>query len=416
MGSETSAVQPVSNAALRWRRVALAAGLGLVTLAAAAWMVTGAQFQLWFWERQSTSQLEQAARHHPDWAWPGYVLGTRYAEQDRLETAMDQFERARNLEPNDFRPHLSLGLGFLRLGAPEAAIPELSRAAELAPKEDRVLRYLGLAFRQVNRYRDAVIAGETSVKLNARSAENWYQLGLTYYRPTGQQGKGRDCLKRAVELEPSKAEYRRDYASAFSDVGDYDQAAFHAREAVRLDPNDPVSRYLLGKIIHRSQSAPAEAAAMLREAIRLSPGTFQPHYELGVLLEEQGDFAGALAEFETSSQINAHHEQSWFHQANAASHLGRTAQAAAARRQFQVLTRDRDERQYLERRIFDHPDDATLRLRFAGLLERNGNLEAAAEQCQAILRKNPKHPQARELLARLARKAGVTDAGKPAQP
>jgi len=327
---------------------------------------------------------------------------------------MDLFEKARNLAPNNYRPHFSMGLGFLRLGVPDAAVPELTRAADLAPRNDRVICYLGNAFRLVNRYREAVTAGETAVKLNPRRAENWHQLGLTYYRPTGQQGKGRDYLQRATELEPTNAEYQRDYASALSDTGQYAGAETHAREAVRLNPSDPVARYLLGKILHRSQTSPEQAIDMLRTAIRLSPQTFQPHYELGVLLEEQGDYAGALKEFEVSSRINGRHEQSWFHQASTAARLGRSAQASAARARFQALTRDRDERQYLERRVFDHPDDAALRLRFAALLERNDDLVGAAMQCQAILKKNPKHPQARALLARLAKRAGVPEDGKPA--
>lgn len=394
--------------------MALAALVALLVGAAFSWFGTSDTAQVWYWERQSTPQLEQAVKSQPEAPWPAYILGTRYAEQDRLEPAMDLFEKARNLAPNNYRPHFSMGLGFLRLGVPDAAVPELTRAADLAPRNDRVICYLGNAFRLVNRYREAVTAGETAVKLNPRRAENWHQLGLTYYRPTGQQGKGRDYLQRATELEPTNAEYQRDYASALSDTGQYAGAETHAREAVRLNPSDPVARYLLGKILHRSQTSPEQAIDMLRTAIRLSPQTFQPHYELGVLLEEQGDYAGALKEFEVSSRINGRHEQSWFHQASTAARLGRSAQASAARARFQALTRDRDERQYLERRVFDHPDDAALRLRFAALLERNDDLVGAAMQCQAILKKNPKHPQARALLARLAKRAGVPEDGKPA--
>jgi tetratricopeptide (TPR) repeat protein len=269
--------------------------------------------------------------------------------------------------------------------------------------------------RQANRYRDAVTAGELAVKLLPRDAEAWYQLGLTYYRPTGKQGQGRECFKRAVELDPGNPAYRRDYAASFSDVGEYAEAEKQARVAVRLSPNDAVARYLLGKILHRSQPGSPETVTVLQESVRLSPNTFQPHYELGLVLEESGDYAGALREFRISSQINGRHDQSWFHQATALTRLGKNAEAAAARRRFQALTRDRDERQFLERRVFDHPNDATLRLKLAALLERNDDLVAAATQCQAILQKNPQHPEARALLARLAKRAGVTDAGEPAK-
>jgi len=399
---------------LRIRRTVGALALGLLAAGSLGWTLKSEAFQLWYLERQSTAELEQTVRDQPRAPWPAYVLGTRYAASGRLEPAMDLFETSRNLEPNNYRPHFSMGLGFLRLGAATAAVPELQRAAELAPKDDRVLTYLGVAFRQVDRYRDAVIAGQTAVKLNPRSAENFYQLGLTYYRPTGQQGKGRECFQRAVELDPTNAAYHRDLASSFSDMGEYEIAGQHAREAVRLNPSDAVARYLLGKVLHRSQANVPETVQALREAIRLSPNTFQPHYELGLVLEESGEYAEAHKEFEISSRINAQHQQSWFHQSSTAARLGRTAQATAARQRFQALTKDRDERQFLERRVFDHPTDIALRLRFAKILERNDDLVGAAAQCQAILKQNPKHAETRSFLQYLAKRAGVNESGEPA--
>ncbi len=410
------AEQANEKSPLRWRRVAAAAVAGMLVVGVLAWFLTGDTYQLWSLERQPTARLERTVREQPEVPLPAWVLGTRYAEQDRLEEAMDLFEKARNLDPNNYRPHFSLGLGFLRLGAAAAAVPELERAAALAPRESRVHAFLGHAYRLSNRYMDAVRAGEQAVKLAPRSAEAWYQLGATYYRPTGQQGKGRDCFRRAVELDPDNALYRRDTAQSFSDVGEYKTAEEHARAAVRLAPTDPVAKYLLGKILHRSHAAPEEAESLLREAVRLSPNTFQPHYELGLMLEERGEHAGALAEFEASSRINDRHEQSWFHQANNAARIGRKAQAEAARKRFLALTRYRDERQYLERRVFDHPDDAALRLRFAAVLEKNNELEYAALQCQRVLARDPNHGPARALLKRLAARAEKQAAPEPSVP
>jgi len=416
MAAETAGEQKTERAPRRRGRVAIVAAMGLTLAAAIAWFTTTDSFQLWRLDRQPTPELERAVQAHRNAPWPAYVLGGRYAEQGRLEEAMDLFERARNLEPSNYRPHFSMGLGFLRLGVPGAAVPELELAARLAPRDPRVLSYLGYALRESNRYRDAVNVGERAVALAPRNADAWYQLGLTYYRPTGQQGKGRECLKRAVELEPRNPGYRRDYASSLTDVGEYADAQREAREAVRLNPADPVALYLLGKILHRAHGSSEETVAMLEEAIRLSPNTFQPHYELGVVLQEKGDYAAALAEFQTSSRINPGHEQSWFHQANVLERLGRKELAAAARERFTRLTRDRDERQYLERRVFDHPEDAALRLRFAAVLERNEQLEAAAMQCQVILRKEPQHAPARVMLARLAQKAEQAAKREPAAP
>jgi tetratricopeptide (TPR) repeat protein len=393
---------------LRWPRLALAglAGIGLAMVL--AWVWTSEPVEIWRMDRTSTADLEQFVRTHPAAPWPAYVLGSRYAAQNRMEEAMDLFERARNLAPGSFRTHFSMGRGFMRLGAFPLAVESLQRAAQLAPREARTHLYLGVALRAMGRFREAAAAGARSTELDPRKAEAWYELGVTYYRPTGMPGEGLRCFQRAVELKPDTVIYQRAYADTLVSVGEYAKAEQHAREAVRLDPKDATARYLLGKILHRGDAAGVrreEAGRELREAIALVPSGFQPHYELGLLLEESGDYAAALKEFETSARLHPSHEQSWFHLGNAAARLGRGKQAAGARRRFTLLTRDRDERQYLERRVFDYPEDAALRMRFAAILERAGQWREAAAQYGEVLRQQPQHRAARAALAALEKRA-----------
>lgn len=410
------APQPLTS---KHRRSRLA-WLGLLAGGCAAVVGLGYVWNLdsvsqWRAEQTSTPQLEQAVKAQSSDPWPAYTLGTRYAKQNRLPEAMDLFERARNLAPNDYRPHLSMGLGFLRLGSAPAAVPELEQAARCAPRESRVFVYLGLALRSLNRYQEAVAAGLRSTELQPKNAEAWYQLGVTYYRPTGRRGEGRKCLDTAVRLNPNVSAYHRDYAQALSDAGEYVEAVHQAREAVRLQPDDPVSVYLLGKTLHRGAPGKdtAEAEQVLRRAAELSPTTLQPHYELGVLLEEKRDYAGALPQFELCTRLVPRNQQAWFHLSSVAERLGRKEVAQSARARQQQLTRNRDERQFLERRLFDHPRDTAIRLRLAALLERDEAYSEAAELYQQLLAAQPYNRTARESLVRLEKLAAARAAGGP---
>jgi tetratricopeptide (TPR) repeat protein len=404
MTASASRMRKKAGARIGWRGALIAALVGVGLASGLAWAWSTESAELWRLDRTPTPQLERKVKEAPEAPWPAYVLGGRYALQGRLPEAMDLFERSRDHAPNSYRSHFSLGRGFIHMGAPQPAAESLKRAAALAPSEPRVQLFYGVALRECARLVEAGEAGQRAVRLAPRNAEAWYELGRTFYRPTMQPGEGRRCFAEAVKLAPERAAYRQEYGRSLADNGEYAEALPHLREAVRLAPNDAAARYLLARTLHRgSPEAHEEAVRELRHAIKLEPTLFQPRYELGVMLQETGDYAGALQEIRASAKANPGHAQSWFQLGNVAARLGRTAEAKTARERFGQLTRDRDERQFLERRIFDHPKDIPLRLKLAALLERGGALPAAGAQYQAILRLNPAHAQAKAALTRLDR-------------
>ena len=70
----------------------------------------------------------------------------------------------------------------------------------------------------------------------------------------------------------------------------------HAREAIRLRPNDPELHLNLGGLLY-GQGQLDEAAGSFRTAIRLSPAYAEAHNNLGWILKDQGHLTDALAHF-----------------------------------------------------------------------------------------------------------------------
>ncbi len=85
-------------------------------------------------------------------------------------------------------------------------------------------------------------------------------------------------------------------------AGDTDQAAAAYEEAVRLNPEDAESHYMLA-IIHASIDVDS-AIGDFREAIGLNPENAKYHFDMGRALAQKRDFAAAIEAFREASRLN----------------------------------------------------------------------------------------------------------------
>jgi adenylate cyclase len=125
---------------------------------------------------------------------------------------------------------------------------------------------------------------------------------------------------RAVELDPNfAAAYARlSYAMVISaiyfDAEDVtvllSKALDYARTAARLDPDDAVARFALGRV-YLAQGDYDRSLAELGSAIELNPGMAQAHCGLGDSLAYSGDLDGAMICFEEAVRISPTDPYRW---------------------------------------------------------------------------------------------------------
>jgi tetratricopeptide (TPR) repeat protein len=99
-------------------------------------------------------------------------------------------------------------------------------------------------------------------------------------------------LKKAMKLGPKDSRVLATYGNFYSAQGDWKQAVEKHQAAVKHAPDDPRYQFLLGVALARSGDTEEAFPYFIR-----SVGDAQAHYNLGYILFEAGDRAGAMDHF-----------------------------------------------------------------------------------------------------------------------
>lgn len=127
-------------------------------------------------------------------------------------------------------------------------------------------------------------------------------------------------LRRALELDPNfgLAYARLSYAIVISVIyfeaddvaGLLDEALNLARTAARLEPDDALARFALGRV-HLARGEYDRSIADLKAAIELNPGMAQAHCGLGDSMAYSGQLTDAMSCFEEAVRISPSDPYRW---------------------------------------------------------------------------------------------------------
>lgn len=109
-----------------------------------------------------------------------------------------------------------------------------------------------------------------------------------------------DLLNRALHLQPSLHNARRDLAMCCMETGDIDAATNHLIELLRLDPTDAAHWVVLGNLYLGHRKDPQSAESFLRKAIALQPDNAWALNSLAAIVERNGQHNEAVSLFESA--------------------------------------------------------------------------------------------------------------------
>ena len=192
--------------------------------------------------------------------------------------------------------------------------------------------------------------------------------------------------RRALALQPDRADIRTNLASAYQKEGRYPEAVAELRKAVALDPGDAKAHMSLGLALDAVDDIPG-AIAEDRRALDLQPDYADACSNLGLALIKQKDYAGAIGYLRRAIGLKPGSFEARFNLGLAYSYSDRFADAVGA---FQGA-------------IGLDPGNANIYLAhyYLGLAYSHLNSASAAEEFSAALQLRPDFMPAKDALAGL---------------
>jgi tetratricopeptide (TPR) repeat protein len=117
-----------------------------------------------------------------------------------------------------------------------------------------------------------------------------------------QMSQALDCLFKATQLEPGRADFLAQYARALTLVRRMREARLVADEAMNCSPNDPMTLETLG-VAYTQVNAFEQAATAFRRTVALMPGQASSRFNLAHALTAMGNNDGAEQELEAGIRL-----------------------------------------------------------------------------------------------------------------
>ncbi|MGD0046427.1 MAG: tetratricopeptide repeat protein [Bryobacteraceae bacterium] len=167
------------------------------------------------------------------------------------------------------------GLGLAREGKYELAIPHYRAAVKVDPHLSDIYLNLGLAYLKLERFPEAATAFEKAAKADRTRSTSFERcLPRTRIRRPSQaltflgdaemhleaEKAAEEHLRRALSPDANIRLAQLDLGTLLAGRNDYDGAASHFREAIRMDSKKPDAHYRLGRLL-RSMGYEQEADA-----------------------------------------------------------------------------------------------------------------------------------------------------------
>jgi TolB-like protein len=154
-------------------------------------------------------------------------------------------------------------------------------------------------------------AADRALQLDSGDAEGWMSRAylLMFRNPRTFEGV-LPAFERAIQLEPRNAEVLHQYASALSILGDDEGAIRWSRRALEVEPERPISFYLMVNVLHHVRRF-EQAAALADSAIALDPQFYPALFDRARVRWRLGDRAGARADAEAARRASPAGAEFW---------------------------------------------------------------------------------------------------------
>jgi Flp pilus assembly protein TadD len=158
----------------------------------------------------------------------------------------------------------------------------------------------------LHRYTDATAALDRVLASDPENSDAWCLRSLAALGLEDADA-ALDAAKHALALTPEAAWPHRLASVALARQGMHEEAEWHAREAVRLDPHGWRSHVQLARALTQARRHLVDARAAADRALELAPHEVEAHMAAGAVASVQGRGADAEASFRQALAIDPQH-------------------------------------------------------------------------------------------------------------
>jgi len=244
---------------------------------------------------------EDTISKSPRKARPYEALGTAYAEQGRLDEAIQTFHTALRFNKNDPKVHTNLGVAYYKKGRTAEALSELNKAIAIDPQD--ALAYYNLAniFTDQERWDDAIEVYRKAVRILPSEPMIRHNLAYALNR-NGMRREAIDEYLEAIRNKNDLVESHKNLAALYLQEDQIDEALQHYQEANRIQPDDPMVHRMIGSL-YKKQKLFDLALREFEKAAQLDPNA-TTYYQWGTVLDQKKEWEKAIRAYQRAIELN----------------------------------------------------------------------------------------------------------------
>jgi tetratricopeptide (TPR) repeat protein len=221
--------------------------------------------------RQSLTMVCKSLVLNPKFAESHKILAYDLNILGRQDLAIGELRKAIGYDPKSAESHYELGRIYYEEGSYVKAIQNLETAKFLAPGFVRVYHNLGLAYSAIADTAKAVENFEAGLRLNAQQQKPsaWPLIDYaTYFNMQENFDKARDLSLRAIRIDDSWDQEYGELAKAYRGLNQTGEAIEALKRAIVLNPRKAEYHYVLARLYmqtHQLDQAKEQLAEYQRQ-------------------------------------------------------------------------------------------------------------------------------------------------------
>ncbi len=288
--------------------------------------------------KDALKRVNNVIKYHPYNDKAYYFRGLAFYNLKNYKKASDDFKKAKIINQKNPNYYLMYGKALYQLGKENEAINALERALDLNPNLDEAYFYIALARMKTQSFFQAEDAIKKAIELVPNNAVYHYYLGLIYEQEK-RSGYALDEFKKAAKIDETYVPALLKLGEYYYNLADFEEAldvytkllsvfkgkaknkAYFLLGKTYLAAGEPdkAYRYLKKAILGGYRTSDAytyigeameslgmtdDAKSMYKRAIAKNFKNPIPHYKLGMIYKEEGDFNRAKKELQYALKFN----------------------------------------------------------------------------------------------------------------